>query len=94
LDQINAISGPNKQKSRRAVDHMPKQKLDWKLTDAKRLLRAVQKTGLAVKSITKAADGSLTISVAAWSPPELSADVERAIDDATNEWGKAGGVNK
>jgi hypothetical protein len=70
---------------------MPKTKLDWKLTDAKRLLRAVQKTGLTTKSITKNADGSLTISVAPWSPPELSADVEKDVKSSLNEWDKAYG---
>jgi hypothetical protein len=73
---------------------MPKSKLDWKLTDAKRLLRAVQKTGLTTKSITKNADGSLTISVAPWSPPELSADVERSIESSINEWDRVGGEDK
>jgi hypothetical protein len=68
---------------------MPKTKLNWKLTDAKRLLRAVQKTGLTTKSITKNADGSLTISVAPWSPPELPANVD--VESVMNEWDKPHG---
>lgn len=40
-------------------------KVDWKISDAKRLLRAVQKQGLADRPITisKQPDGTLTIGV-------------------------------
>ena len=74
---------------------MPKN-LQWKLNDAKRLLRAVQKAGFANRrmALSKRPDGTLTIEVAAPSPPELSADVSRQIDDIANEWDKVGGANK
>ena len=60
----------------------------FKVADAKRLIHAVQKQGLNVKSVTAAPDGTLTISVARPAPPELSADVERDLDKTVNEWDK------
>ena len=67
---------------------MPKQNLQWKLSDAKRLLRAVQKAGFSNRrmSLSKRPDGTLTIEVAAPVPAELSKDLSREIDDITNEW--------
>jgi hypothetical protein len=62
----------------------------FKVADAKRLIGAVQKTGLNVKSVTAAPDGTLTISVARPARPELSADVEHDLDKMTNEWDKVG----
>jgi hypothetical protein len=56
----------------------------FKVADAKRLIGAVQKQGLRVKSVTAAPDGTLTISVTRPAPPELP-DVER---DLANEWDK------
>jgi hypothetical protein len=69
---------------------MPKDKLQWKLTDAKRLLRAVTKAGFAHRrlAISKKPDGTLTIEVAAPSRAEVSLDLSREIDDITNEWDK------
>jgi hypothetical protein len=56
----------------------------FKVADAKRLIGAVQKKGLTVKSVTSAPDGTLTISVARPAPPELPpADAE-----LINEWDK------
>ena len=72
---------------------MPKQNLQWKLTDAKRLLRAVQKAGFANRrmSLSKRPDGTLTIEVAAPSPsevsPELSRDIEDLIEGERAKWG-------
>jgi len=64
---------------------MPKENLQWKLSDAKRLLRAVQKAGFANRrmSLSKRPDGTLTIEVAAPAPVEVSVD---GIDDIVNEW--------
>jgi hypothetical protein len=75
---------------------MPKENLQWKVSDAKRLLRAVQKAGFANRrmALSKKPDGTLTIEVAAPSPAELSEDVSRAIDDITNEWDKVSGADK
>jgi hypothetical protein len=75
---------------------MPKENLQWKVSDAKRLLRAVQKAGFANRrmALSKKPDGTLTIEVAAPSPAELSEDVRRAIDDITNEWDKVSGADK
>jgi hypothetical protein len=69
---------------------MPKQNLQWKVSDAKRLLRAVQKAGFANRrmALSKRPDGTLTIEVAAPSPSELSKDLSRDLDDITNEWDK------
>ena len=69
---------------------MPKENLQWKVSDAKRLLRAVQKAGFANRrmSLSKRPDGTLTIEVAAPSRAEVSLDVSRGIDDITNEWDK------
>jgi hypothetical protein len=66
----------------------------FKVADAKRLIGAVQKKGLKVKSVTAAPDGTLTISVARPAPPEISADVERDLDKMANEWDKVGGGSK
>jgi hypothetical protein len=66
----------------------------FRVADAKRLIGAVQKKGLKVKSVTAAPDGTLTISVARPAPPELSADVERDADRMVNEWDKVGGDGK
>ena len=66
----------------------------FKVADAKRLIGAVQKKGLRVKSVTAAPDGTLTISVTRPAPPELSADVERHLDKMVNEWDKVGGGSK
>ena len=65
----------------------------FKVADAKRLIGAVQKKGLKVNSVTAAPDGTLTISVARPTPPELSADVERDLDKMANEWDKIGGAH-
>jgi len=72
---------------------MPKENLQWKVSDAKRLIRAVQKSGFANRrlSISKRPDGTLTIEVAAPSPVEVSPNVSRDIEDLTNEWDKAYG---
>ena len=59
----------------------------FKVADVKRLIGAVQKKGLNVKSLT-VGDGTLTISVARPAPPELSADVERDLDKTVSEWDK------
>jgi hypothetical protein len=67
---------------------MPQNPSPFKVSAAKRLIGAVQKKGLKVKSIAAAPDGTITISIAAPSVPELSADVSRDIDDITNEWDK------
>ena len=70
---------------------MPKENLQWKVSDAKRLFRAVQKAGFANRrmSLSKRPDGTLTIEVAAPSPAEVSLDVSRDIDDIVeNEWDK------
>jgi hypothetical protein len=70
---------------------MPKENLQWKVSDAKRLLRAVQKAGFANRrmALSKKPDGTLTIEVAAPSPVELSQDMSREIDDLLeNEWDK------
>jgi hypothetical protein len=72
-------------------DRMPKENLQWKVSDAKRLLRAVQKAGFANRrmSLSKCPDGTLTISVAAPSRSELPLDVSRDIEDfVENEWDK------
>jgi hypothetical protein len=63
----------------------------FKVADAKRLIGAVQKKGLRVKSVTAAPDGTLTISVTRPAPPELP-DVE--LDKMANEWDKVGGGSK
>jgi hypothetical protein len=67
---------------------MPRENLQWKVSDAKRLLRAVQKAGFANRrmAISKKPDGTLTVEVAAPSPVELSKDLSREIDDVVNEW--------
>ena len=74
---------------------MPKENLQWKVSDAKRLLRAVQKAGFANRrmSLSKRPDGTLTIEVAAPSRAEVS-DVSRDIEHITNEWDKVGGGNE
>jgi hypothetical protein len=67
---------------------MPKENLQWKASEAKRLIGAVQKKGLRVKSVAAAPDGTLTISIAAPSRAEVSLDESRDIDDIVNEWDK------
>ena len=69
---------------------MPKENLQWKLSDANRLFRAVKKAGLANRrmSFSKRPDGTLTIEVAAPSRAEVSLDEARDIDDIVNEWDK------
>ena len=54
--------------------YMPKDNLQWKVSDAKRLLHAAQKAGFANRrmSLSKRPDGTLTIEVAAPSPVEVS----------------------
>ena len=72
---------------------MPKENLQWKVSDAKRLLRAVQKAGFADRqmALSKRPDGTLTIEVAAPSRSELSAEVSREIEDVIKseraKWG-------
>jgi hypothetical protein len=75
---------------------MPKENLQWKVSDAKRLLRAVQKAGFAHRrmSLSKRPDGTLTIEVAAPSRAEVSPEESRQIDDITNEWDKIGVADK
>jgi hypothetical protein len=58
----------------------------FKVADAKRLIGAVQKKGLKVKSVTAAPDGTLTISVARPAPPGISAELEDDLDKMANEW--------
>jgi hypothetical protein len=76
---------------------MPKENLQWKVSDAKRLLRAVQKAGFANRrmSLSKRPDGTLTIEVAAPSRAEVSQDVSRDIDDIVEneraKWGDRDG---
>jgi hypothetical protein len=74
---------------------MPKDKLPWKASDAKRLLRAVHKAGFANRRMSLSPDGTLTIEVAAPSPVEVSLDVSRDIDDIVEneraKWGDKGG---
>jgi hypothetical protein len=74
---------------------MPKENLQWKVSDAKRLLRAVQKAGFANRrmALSKRPDGTLTIEVAAPSRSEVSPELSREIDDITNEWDKIGGAH-
>jgi hypothetical protein len=78
---------------------MPKENLQWKVSDAKRLFRAVQKAGFANRrmSLSKRPDGTLTIEVAAQSRAEVSLDVSRGIDDLVEseraKWDKAYGKN-
>jgi hypothetical protein len=62
----------------------------FKVADAKRLIGAVQKKGLKVKSVTAAPDGTLTISVARPTPPEASAELEDDLDKMANEWDRGG----
>src|SRR6516165_1283116 len=82
----NQINGDQTNKrSRRFGDPMSHQ---FKVADAKRLIGAVQKKGLKVKSVAAAPDGTLTISVARPAPPQLSADVERDLDKTVSEWDK------
>jgi hypothetical protein len=76
---------------------MPKENLLWKVSDAKRLLRAVQKAGFANRrmSLSKRPDGTLTIEVAAPTPSELPLDMSRDIEDfVENEWDKIGKHDK
>ena len=76
---------------------MPKDKLAWKVSDAKRLLRAVQKAGFANRrmSLSKRPDGTLTIEVAAPSRSEVQLDVSRDIEDIIEneraKWGDKDG---
>jgi hypothetical protein len=58
---------------------MPKENLQWKVSDAKRLLRAVQKAGFANRrmALSKKPDGTLTIEVAAPSPAESRSTTSR-----------------
>jgi hypothetical protein len=74
---------------------MPKENLQWKVSDAKRLLRAVEKAGFANRrmSLSKRPNGTLTIEVAAPSRAEVSLDLSRDIEDITNEWDKRGRGN-
>ena len=74
---------------------MPKENLQWKMTEVKRLFRAVEKAGFANRrmSLSKRPDGTLTIEVAAQSRAEVS-DVSRDIEHITNEWDKVGGGSK
>ena len=74
---------------------MPKENLQWKMTEVKRLFRAVEKAGFANRrmSLSKRPDGTLTIEVAAPSRAEVS-DVSRDIEHITNEWDKVGGGSK
>jgi hypothetical protein len=62
---------------------MPKDTLQWKVSDAKRLLRAVQKAGFANRrmSLSERPDGTPTIEVAAPTASELKLDLSRDIDD-------------
>jgi hypothetical protein len=87
-DQINAKTRTNNA-PRVSYDrcHMPKENLQWKVSDAKRLLRAVEKAGFANRrmSLSKRPDGTLTIEVA----PSEVLDLSRDLDDITNEWDKA-----
>jgi hypothetical protein len=75
---------------------MPKENLQWKVSDAKRLLRAVQKAGFANRrmALSKKPDGTLTIEVAAPSPSEVSPELSREIDDLLEseraKWGAHG----
>jgi hypothetical protein len=65
---------------------MPQNPSAFKVSAAKRLIGAVQKKGLKVKSIAAAPDGTITISVAAPSRAEVPLDLSREIDDVVNEW--------
>ena len=69
---------------------MPKENLQWKVSDAKRLFRAVQKAGFGNRrmSISKRPDGTLTIEVAAPSQVELQAE---HAENILNEWDKIAG---
>ena len=79
--------------------YMPKDNLQWKVSDAKRLLHAAQKAGFANRrmSLSKRLDGTLTltIEVAAPSRAEVSLDVSRDIDDIIEneraKWGDRDG---
>jgi hypothetical protein len=74
---------------------MPQNPSPFKVNAAKRLIGAVQKKGLKVKSIAAAPDGTITISVAPVSPPDLSANVSRDAESIVeNEWDKIGGGSK
>jgi hypothetical protein len=72
---------------------MPKENIQWKVSDAKRLFRAVQKAGFGNRrmSLSKRPDGTLTIEVAAPSRAEVSLDLSPDIDDVVeNERAKWG----
>jgi len=77
---------------------MPKENLQWKVSDANRLLRAVKNAGFANRRMSlsvKRSDGTLTIEVAAPSRAEVSLDVSREIDEIVEseraKWGDADG---
>jgi len=58
---------------------MPTNKVQFRERSVRRIILAAQKEGLVIKTI--APDGTITVSLAASSPSELSVDLGRQIDD-------------
>jgi hypothetical protein len=73
---------------------MPAKPVEFRERSVRRILRAALKEGLVAKSATIAPDGTITVSLAEPSDREVSLDVSRELDDATNEWDKVGGADK
>jgi hypothetical protein len=76
---------------------MTKENPQWKVSDAKRLLHAVQKAGFANRqmSLSKRPDGTLAIEIAAPSQAEVKLDLSRDIDEIIEteraKWGDTDG---
>ena len=67
---------------------MPKENLQWKVSDAKRLLRAVRMSGFADRrmALSKRPDGTLTIEVGAPSSQEENPNPwDEVLSDAAHE---------
>jgi hypothetical protein len=73
---------------------MPANPVQFRERSIRRIIRAALKEGLVAKSATIAPDGMITVSLARPSDREVSLDVSRELDDATNEWDKVGGEDK
>jgi hypothetical protein len=70
---------------------MPTNKVQFRERAVRRIIRAAQKEGLVTKSATVAPDGTITVSLAEPSQREVSLELDRELDEATNEWDKAYG---
>jgi hypothetical protein len=70
---------------------MPAKQVQFRERSVRRIIRAALKEGLVAKSATITPDGTITVSLAEPSDREVSLDVSRELDDATNEWDKAYG---